>query len=146
MDASIGIKVVPSGAMYITGNFAEEALFGDVILVADMFEDVFVSKLDFDGKWIWTRSIPYIIRGSGITVATDKEENCYIIGYAGFTMYNKEITNYWQDVKEDILVAKINKSGEWQWVRSAGHMRAGEGKRVESNPLLLLPPPPHTFK
>ena len=136
MDAAIGIKAVPSGHVYITGNFGRTVKFGDETLEADQFEDVFVSKLDFDGNWIWTRSISNVIRGSGITVATDDDENCYIVGYAGFRMFNKDINSYWDAVNEDILVAKIDKDGVWQWVRRAGCIKDEDAKEVIGNPLL----------
>lgn len=64
-NESRGIAVSTSGSVYITGRFEETTIFGNTTLKTNSDTDIFVAKLDTNGKWLWAKQ-------AGSTQSSDK--------------------------------------------------------------------------
>jgi hypothetical protein len=118
-DWGEGVAVDSSGNVYLTGLFCGSAWFGNILLISEGSDDVFVAKLNSNGEWQW------VVRAGGTNselgngVAVDNNGNVIITGrfresvsFGPFTLTS---------VGEcDVFVAKLNCNGDWLWAVSAG--------------------------
>jgi gliding motility-associated-like protein len=89
-SGSIGYSVCTdnSNNVYVTGGFADTALFGTYTLITKPlhnvdFGDIFLAKYDTNGNVLWAKqaTVPSgSSSGVGYSVVTDKDENVYITG------------------------------------------------------------------
>src|SRR5688572_2082454 len=118
-----------SGALYLTGYFRSAGVFGTSDIVSRGAEDLFLSKLDASGQWLWTSTAGGTNTDEGRSIAIDGAGNCYVTGVfsssAGFG--TNLVTSRGQT---DIVVAKANAGGEWLWARSFGGVGFDESRGV----------------
>ncbi len=119
-DGGNGITIDDAGNSYVTGYFKETATFGSYSLTSSGDRDIFVSKMDADGNWLWATQAGGSgdgDRGCGIII--DDAVNCYVTGpfdgTATFGSYSLTSSG-----GQDIFVAKIDANGNWLWVTKAG--------------------------
>ena len=111
--------------------------------------DLFVAKLDHDGNWIWAEragGAPPVDPDTGIpgdgfnglpfvevanSVAVDGAGNVYVAGnLAGTATFGDSGLSITSTSAADIVVAKLNAAGAWQWAARAGPVRRpGERRR-----------------
>jgi len=104
---------------YITGDFYGNATFGDDNLTGQGNVDVFVAKLDNNGRWLWAISggSPSIERGYDIVL--DSGANVYVTGcfWASLTFETTTLICYgWSDA----YVLKLDNNGKLLWVVGTG--------------------------
>ncbi len=79
-DNARGITTDSDGNCYITGQFRTEINFGDINLLSNGFDDVFVTKIDPDGNPLWAQSAGGSASERGNAVAIDAANNVFISG------------------------------------------------------------------
>lgn len=126
-DVGSSIAVDRRGNVYTTGSFQGTADFDpdpDVIynLTSTAGRDIFVSKLDSDGRFIWARGMGGTQDDGGSSIAVDHRGNVYSTGSfvasadfdPGPGVYNIR-AGY-----RDIFVSKLNADGDFVWAKSVG--------------------------
>lgn len=103
-----------SGGCYLTGGFAGKVNFGAICLQSINKVDLFVTKINSSGSFIWARSAGDINAGSnmdenatyGRSIIVDNSGTCYITGVFSNVAYfgNTELTSAGSS---DIFVTKI---------------------------------------
>jgi len=118
-DYGISITVDNVGNIYLTGLFESTANFGSFSLNSNGGRDIFIAKIDPDGNWLWVKHAGGANDDSGYSIVADDNGNVYITGsYHGVANFGPlDITSAGNT---DIFVAKIDSSGNWIWVQSAG--------------------------
>lgn len=132
-DESRSIAVDASGNVYSTGFYKGTAdldpgtgkmLFNAVDgLFTDIPADIYVSKLDKDGKYIWAKSMGGIYADAGNSIAVDDSGNVFTTGYFRDTAdFDPGIGTYiLRSVgDDDIFISKLDRNGNFVWAKSIG--------------------------
>jgi hypothetical protein len=124
-DVGLSIALDTSGSVYVTGAYVETATFGKTVLKSLGDRDVYVAKLDKNGKFIWASSMGGTVWEGGIGIAVDASSNSYVTGrYTGAAKFGS--ANLVSKGKADLFVAKLGPGGAVQWATSLG------GPKVDS--------------
>jgi hypothetical protein len=144
ITAEIGtsIAVDASGNVYTTGSFNGTVDFdpgpGTAYLTSAGTEDIFVSKLDTSGNFLWAKSMggtggQFGVNDVGEDIAVDGSGNVYTTGY------------FWGTVDfdpgagtviltsaggEDIFVQKLDTSGNFVWAKAMGGARREHSRSI----------------
>ena len=127
-DAAYDIDTDYEGNIYVTGYFAEFAPFGNVILSALGWDDVFLAKYDPDGnvEWALSEGGPSLDLGSGLSV--DPLGNIYLTGlFDSFALFGNQAL---QGTEFEIFVARYSGKGVLDWVKQAGGLRGDFGTAI----------------
>jgi gliding motility-associated-like protein len=125
-DYSVSIVIGSSNDIYTCGYFSGAADFDPGnqtfnLTAANSFPDIFISKLDNNGNFIWARQL-----GGNqqvcYSVTVDNAGGIYTTGYFGNTLdfdpgpgtFNLTATGY------DIFVLKLDESGKFIWAKQIG--------------------------
>ena len=128
-DGATAIATDAAGNAYLTGFFDGPADFGGQSLAsAGGNGDVFVAKLDPAGQWAWASGGGGNSIDAGTSISTDAAGNCAIVGriagsYGATVTFGSTTLVLNPGVASsapDVLVAKLNSSGQWQWAARAG--------------------------
>ena len=114
-EQNSSIAQAPCGDVYTVGFF-QGTSFGSLNNIGS--EDGFISKYNEQGQLIWVKQLAGSSsdRINGITIGTDNE--IYIVGeFRGTFRYNSDSLVSFDQL--DVLVAKIDSSGNFQWATSA---------------------------
>ncbi len=135
-DRGFDITVDSSGNVFTTGEFIGTADFDPSTSIAEMTsagsEDVFVSKLDASGNYVWAKQFGGIGRDVGNSVAVDSSGNVFttgeFIGTADFDPSTSiaEVTS----AGLDVFVSKLDASGNYVWAKQFGGTSAAYGTSV----------------
>lgn len=107
-DEGWGIVCDSQDSIFITGLFCYTATFGPFTLTSNGISDVFVSKLDSLGNWLWAYSAGGQDNDTGYGIAIDSTDNCYVTGYfKGTADFGTTMTSF-GDV--DAFVCKLSPS------------------------------------
>jgi len=118
LEYLVGMSVDSSGKVYVTGSFQGTASFGTNSVVSNGSYDIFVAKLDNNGDWIWAVGAGGLDFDMGTCIVNDNSGNVYVTGkYQTSALIGSNLTSAGID---DIFVAKLTGSGQWQWSVSAG--------------------------
>ncbi|MBW6513273.1 MAG: SBBP repeat-containing protein [Candidatus Syntrophosphaera sp.] len=107
------------GNLYVIGSFTDTANFGPDILTSQGGYDVFISKLDPEGNWLWTIRAGGSDQDHGNGIIADPAGNVLVIGSFRATAVFGSTTLVSQG-QEDIFVAKLDAGGNWLWAKRAG--------------------------
>ncbi len=104
-----------NGNYYATGYFTGNARFNTLMLTTtERTNDVFVAKYDANGQLKWVSQTRGKGNNTGIYIALDSQNNCYIAG-----SFNNDIrignTDLKNSARTDFFVAKLNNEGVFQW-------------------------------
>ena len=111
-----------NGNIYIVGTFDMVLQFGDVTLAAQNHSDIFIAKMNRQGRWQWAKSIDGNYGESVADVDCDNDGNIYIYGSYKYEM-KIGTTILESQTSNDIFIAKISDAGTWQWAKRAGNNR-----------------------
>ncbi|MCU0440483.1 MAG: SBBP repeat-containing protein [Raineya sp.] len=129
-DTGYGIAVDASGNVYTTGYFQGTADFdpgaGTFNLTSSYDSDIFVSKLDANGNFVWAKRIGGGHTDGGNGIAVDAIGNVYTTGHfygtvdfdPGAGTFN--LTSAGGGLDRDIFVSKLDANGNFVWAKRMG--------------------------
>ncbi|MES2622715.1 MAG: SBBP repeat-containing protein [Bacteroidota bacterium] len=125
VDEARSVAVDNAGNVYTTGYFKDTADFdpgpGTYQLIAKGTQDIFVSKLDASGNFVWAKQFKGTGRGSCVTL--DMAGNIYTTGYFEDTVdFDPGVGTYNLVSKgeSDAYVVKLSSAGNLVWAKEAG--------------------------
>ena len=129
-DVAYGIAVDTLGNVYIAGGFEGTVNFaagftGTENKSSGGGADIFVTKINADGTYGWTKTIGGNGNDVAYGIAVDSSDNVYITGYF------RNAVNFGADFgatdnktsfggTEDIFITKINANGTYGWTKTIG--------------------------
>ena len=122
-DYGQAIALDSSNNIYLTGQFYSTALFGSSSLISKGGTDLFVTKMNSNGAWMWAVSGGSFTLDYGYGVGTDGSGNVYVAG-SFYSTLTRIATFGSLQIRgrggRDAFVAKLNSRGVWQWVAFGG--------------------------
>lgn len=128
-DGATAIAADAAGNAYLTGFFNGTVAFGgQSVASTGGSDDVFVTKLDPAGQWAWASSGGGNSPDAGAAIVADAAGNCAITGrivgsFGGTVTFGTTTLVLNPGVassQPEVLVAKLNSAGQWQWAARAG--------------------------
>ncbi|MBI5964894.1 MAG: SBBP repeat-containing protein [Chloroflexi bacterium] len=134
-DQASDLAVDSNGNVYTTGNFRGTSDFdpgvGITNLTSTGVQDIFISKLDSNGNFLWVKSMGgngIENWGTGLAIAIDASGNIYMTGtFHGTIDFDPgvEVFNLIGIGKSDfIFVSKLDSTGNFIWAKSIGSSSA----------------------
>ena len=124
-DSANALGVSASGAVFVAGHFRGTAAFGSNSLSsANGSQDIFVAKLDTDGRWLWARAAGGAgTNDTALALALNGTDDVYLGGSfqgtgASFGSTNLNASGGVNDT--DLFVARLNSAGTWLLARRGG--------------------------
>ena len=121
-----GVTADAFGNVYRIGNFTGTVDFDSGPVVFNLTattEDVFLSKLDPDGNFIWAKQLVVNGYASGMSISLDINSNIYITGkFAGQVDFDPGpgSTNLTAIGRQDVFIAKFGTDGNFLWAKQIG--------------------------
>ncbi len=131
IDYGYDIDFDKSGNSYVVGKFHAAAVFGSTSLMSHGGWDVFVTKMNSYGHWVWAVGAGGIDQDEGLGIAVDAEGNSFITGVYYTTAHFGNITLTALGGGPDVFIAKLDTNGTWQWVISAGGYYGDTGYGID---------------
>ncbi|PHX82007.1 MAG: hypothetical protein CK539_06890, partial [Flavobacteriales bacterium] len=126
-DFSICIALDGSGNVYTTGYFGGLADFDPGAGVANLTSagstDIFISKLDASGNFVWANAMGGIGDDGGYSIALDGSGNVYTTGlFRGTADFDPGagLANLTSSGTYDIFISKLDASGNFVWAKAMG--------------------------
>lgn len=119
-DAAHAVAVDPAGNSLVTGVFSVAASFGPVSLKSSGKNDVFVSKVDPDGKFRWTRQLGGTTGESAQGVVTTPYAEAWVAGYFGGLLSGGPWGSVPSQGKEDVFLVRLDPPGKFGNLIRAG--------------------------
>lgn len=139
-DFGHAIAVDASGNAYTTGYFSGTADFdpgaGTYTLTSNGSNDIFVSKLDLNGNFVWAKKIGGTGNDIGRAIAIDGAGNISVTGsFFGTTDFdpNAGVTNLTSAGSNDIFVLKLNPAGNLVWAKNFGGTQDDKGYAIATD-------------
>lgn len=137
VDVARALTVDAAGNLYSTGAFQGTADFdpgpGTFNLSAG-FKDIFVSKLDGDGNFVWARRLGSPVwPDQGLGIAVDSAGNVYTSGNFGGTADfdpGPGTFNLTSSGNTNMFVSKLDAAGDFVWARHMGGSSAAEAREI----------------
>ncbi len=125
------------GNVIVAGNFVSDCDFdpgpGTYNITADGNDDAFIVKLDSNGIFRWARALQGPDFQRPYQVVTDNSDDVYTIGYfGGVTDFDPgpAVYNISAVGNLDIFLSKLNKNGDFIWVKQFGGSLFESGNAV----------------
>ena len=138
-DMGNSIAVDAAGNVYTTGFFWSTVDFdpgpGVANLTSGGYADIFVSKLDSNGNYVWAKSMA----GTGTrddygnSITLDASGYLYITGYFENTVDfdpGAGVANLTSAGGTDFFVSKLDNNGNYVWAKNIGGTSNDEGKSI----------------
>jgi hypothetical protein len=117
-----------AGNVYTTGYFTDTSDFdpapGKFNKTSAGDRDIFISKLDSSGNFIWAANLGGIYTDIGLSVAVDAAQNVYTTGYfdvAGDFDPGPDVFDLTSNGNSDIFISKLDSSGHFVWAKQIGN-------------------------
>ncbi|GAB3700926.1 SBBP repeat-containing protein [Spirosoma flavus] len=137
-DYSNAVTVDGSGNVYTTGYFGGTADFdpgpGVANLTSAGMEDIFVSKLDASGNFLWAKRMGGTGYDQGTAIAVDRSGNVYTTGqFVGTVDFDPGAgtANLTSAGSEDVFISKLDGSGNLVWARQIGGAMDDNGLSID---------------
>lgn len=137
-DQAQSLVITGSGYIYITGVFNGTADFdpsyNSSMLNSAGGHDVFVSKLNLSGNFIWAKQIGGTGAEQGRSINVDGNGDIYLTGYFTGTCDfdpGTTIMNLTSAGSSDIFVTKLDSSGGYSWAKKMGGLASDEGYAID---------------
>jgi hypothetical protein len=136
-EYGIHLALDSKGNIYTTGFYIGTADFdpggGVFNLTAKWDLDVFVSKLDSNGNFVWAKSLGGKGMDSGHCIAIDAKDNVYITGIFGDTADFDSGPNTYNLIAKgnnDAFITKLAANGDFIWAQSIGGIGSDAGNAI----------------
>lgn len=134
------IALDKKNGVYTTGNFTGRIDFNPGSAVNNLFSagesDIFISKLDTLGNYLWAKRIGGIGYDFGFSIAVDNSENVITTGYFDHAVdFDPGVGSYILDAKENVsaFISKLDRSGNFVWARNFDGRCLGLGIATDVN-------------
>lgn len=137
-DYGYGVLIDDLGNIYTTGYFKNTVDFdpgaGETSLVSEGIEDIFISKLDSSGNFVWAKAIGGLSEDVGIGISLYSSGNIYTTGwFQGTVDFDPgpgmlELTS--NNNSYDIYISKLDSNGNFGWARAIGGPSDDRGQAV----------------
>ncbi len=136
VDICYSVAVDNKGFLYNAGSFGSTADFnpgaGTYTLTSSGADDIFISKLDTSGNFIWAKRIGGSNQDICYSLALDKFSKPYCTGYfdgavdfdPGAGVFNMT------SVSTNIFVLKLDSAGSFKWAKNMSGSGAETGKSI----------------
>jgi hypothetical protein len=136
-DNGLSIALDVSGNVYTTGNFMDTVDFdpgsGMVKLISAGNYDVFISKLDSAGNFVWARSFGGKSADLANAIALDLSGNIYTTGlFKGQVDFNPGTGTYYMTASgsNGFFISKLDGAGNFRWAQSMGGTSSQYGNAI----------------
>ena len=126
-STGFGIAVDASGNVFTTGQFDNTVDFDPgpavVYVTAIGFEDIFISKLDSNGNFVWVKQIGATYNETASAITLDAAGNILLTGYfQGTVDFDPGPAAHEIDAiaSIDAFVLKLDNDGNFAWVKGMG--------------------------
>jgi hypothetical protein len=124
-DLGNSITIDQVGDVYITGQFSDTVDFAPsvnpTILISEGNYSTFISKIDLNGNFIWSRQIAGTGLSSGTSIVVDSYGDIYSTGYYGgeivFNVGMDEMTVV-SNGQSDMYIEKLDALGHFIWAKT----------------------------
>ncbi len=133
-DRGEAVAVSSTGQIFITGSFKESATFGTVLLSSLGGSDTFISKLNSDGNFLWTKQAGGIGNIIGRGIATDEYGDIYVVGsFTGVASFGTNTLT--SQGLTDMMLARLDSTGTFvsALAGSGSQSVSGQGIAVDSS-------------
>ena len=128
-DPGKSVSVLADGSSIVTGLIAGNATFGSTSLTSLGSNDLFVAKVDASGSWVWAKNAGGSGSEYGTGVSALSDGSSIVTGvFAGTAAFGS--TTLTSAGGDDIVVAKLDASGNWAWAKRAGGSGGDNGNDV----------------
>ena len=127
LEGANSVAIDASGNIYATGTFHGTADFdpgpGKFNLTPTHGDDMFISKIDNSGNFVWAKKVGVSIYGTTASIVIDKDG--YVYTTAAFEGTNDfdpgtGIYNLTSKGGQSIFILKLDASGNFVWVKNLG--------------------------
>jgi PKD repeat protein len=139
-----GIAVDDSGNVFTTGTI----LYGgadfdpgpeNYYLASTGEMDVFISKLNSDGDFVWAKRFGGARRDIGNSITSDRNGNLFLTGtFIGQVDFDPGVTNFLltsaTQMESDIFICKFQNNGEFKWAGRIGGGSSDVGLDITTDP------------
>jgi hypothetical protein len=136
-DKGMGIASDALGNVYVTGSFDWVDDFDPGAAVYNLTsagsEDIFISKFDSSGNFVWTKSIGGVNYDRGSSIVIDASGNVYTTGWFTGTVDfdpSDNVYNLTGSGGQDIFVSKLDALGNFIWAKNIGGMYSDYGNDI----------------
>jgi hypothetical protein len=126
-DYAYSISIDASGNIFTTGEFQGTADFDpgtqSFNLTSTGAYDMFVSKLDASGNFIWAKNMGGTLSDRGQSIVSDGTGNTFVTGrFQGTSDFDPGAStlNLTSAGQDDIFILKLNSMGNLDWAKSIG--------------------------
>lgn len=130
-DRVYSIKTDGAGNMYTTGFFQDsidcDPGAGIYNLISFGSVDIFISKLDSFGNFVWAKNIGGTSSDIGSAIAVNSGGEAYTTGYFQLTADfdpNGGVANITASGSFDLFISKLDASGNFVWAKNIGGVSA----------------------
>jgi len=131
------IALDSKGNVYTTGYFYGSVDFdpgsNTYILSSAGTSDIFISKLDSNGNFLWARQMGGTDYDQGNSIAIDSDDNVYLTGYfSGMADFDPgpEIYNAVSLGGQDMFIEKLDSDGNFLWLKQLGGIFDDRGNSI----------------
>lgn len=136
-DLSFSVAVDGAGNVFTTGSFTDTVDFdpgpGTFNMVSAGTEDVFISKLNATGNFVWAKRIGGKNDDTGMSIAVDDAGNVFIAGYFSASADmdpGAAVLNFTSNGFSDVFVTKLDVSGNLIWAKQMGGSGGDQGTAI----------------
>jgi len=140
VDFGFSVAVDISGNVHTTGRFDASADFdpgaGTYILTHDIGYDVFISKLDTAGNFVWAKQIGGTYWEAGFSISLDAVGNVYTTGdFSETTDFDPGtgVYNLIASGSSDVFISKLDAAGNFVWAKSFGGTNPDGGRYITTD-------------
>lgn len=126
-DFSYSLDVDLVGNLFFTGTFSNTTDFdpgtGTFNLTSNGADDIFISKLDANGNFLWAKSVGWTSTERANSIAVDAGGNAILTGsFSGIVDFNPGAANYnlTSAGSTDVFVLKLDSQGNFVWAKNMG--------------------------
>lgn len=126
-DAGFSIATDKAGNVYTAGNFRDKVDFdpgpGVFMLRSKGDDDIFISKFDGTGNFVWAKQIGGTDYDNGSSITIDDAGNIYMAGFFQGTCDvdpGPNVVSLSSNGSNDVFVCKLNPAGNLVWARQFG--------------------------